>query len=102
MSQPKRNQLGIEPQPLSLGIGDAGKMLEADEGNPLSLDDELTGVGGTHTDHEHDVDVGINVEQGSALLFRISGERDDVDSLEHGAEVYPACKCGRANDFQKM
>ena len=69
---------------------------------PFPLDHELTGVGSTHTHHQHDVDVGINIQQGSALLFRVPGERDDVDSLEHGTKVYPACKCGRANDFQKM
>jgi hypothetical protein len=77
-------------------------MLETDEGDSLSVDYELTGIGGTHTHHEHDINIRIDAQERSALLFRISGERDHVNSLEHRAEVYPTRKCGRANDFQKM
>src|SRR6185503_9024985 len=102
MSQPERDQLWIQAQALRFGVGNARKMLEADKCDPLSVNYQLAGVGGAHAYHEHDVDVGINIQQRSALLFGVPGERNNVDSLEHGAKVYTARKCGRANDFQKM
>src|SRR6266853_1897101 len=77
-------------------------MLEADESDSFTFDDELTGVRGTDTDHKHNVDIRIYIEEGPALLFCVTGQRDDVNSLEHCAKVYTARKCGRANDFQKM
>jgi hypothetical protein len=77
-------------------------MLEADEGDSFTLDHELTGVRRTDANHEHHIDIRVYVEEGPALLFRISGEGDNIDSFQHRAKVYTACKCGRANDFQKM
>src|ERR1700737_131431 len=51
MRQPEGNQLRIEPQSLSFGICDAGKVLKADESDPLAVDNELTGVGSADADH---------------------------------------------------
>src|ERR1700694_922866 len=102
MCQPEGNQLRIEPQSLRFGIRDARKVLEADESDALAVDNQLSGVGGADPDHQHHIDIDIDVQQGPALLFRISGKRDDIDSLQHRSKIYPARKCGRANDFQKM
>jgi hypothetical protein len=102
VSEPEWNQLGVEAQSLGFRVGNAGKMLETDKSYPLPVDYQFARIGGTYTDHQYDIDVGIDIQQGSALLFRISGEGDDVDPLQHGAKVHTACKCGRANDFQKM
>src|SRR4030088_1347894 len=46
MSQPEGNQLRSESQSLRFGIRDAGKVLEADEGDSLAVDNQLSGVGG--------------------------------------------------------
>ena len=69
VSQPEWNQLRIEPQSLSLWISDAGKMLQADESNTLSVNHKLTSIGSTHSHHEHDVDVGIDL--GSHVSVRL-------------------------------
>ena len=102
VGKPQRDQFRVEAQTLGFGIRYAGEMLEADESDSFTLDHELTGVRGTDANHEHHIDVRVYVEEGPALLFRVSGERDDIDSLQHRAKVYTTCKCGRANDFQKM
>jgi hypothetical protein len=77
-------------------------VLEADKSDSLAVDYQLARVRCADSYHEHHVNVRIDIEQGLALLFRVSSERNDIDSLEHCSEIYSACKCGGANDFQKM
>ena len=42
MREPQWKQLRIEPQPLCLGVGNGGGMLEAGSGNPAAIVDRLT------------------------------------------------------------
>jgi hypothetical protein len=77
-------------------------MLETDKGNALTIDHELTGICRAHSYHEHDIDVGIDIEQRPTLFFGVSGQRDHVDSLEHRAEIYSACKGCRAHYLEEM
>jgi hypothetical protein len=77
-------------------------MLEADESDSLSLDYELAGVGSADSNHQVDVEIGVDIEQRPTLLLGISRQRHHVDSLQHRAEIDPACKCRRANDFHEM
>jgi hypothetical protein len=77
-------------------------VLKADKSDSLAVDYQLARVRGPDSHHEHNIDVRIDIEQDLALLLRIPCERNDIDSLEHCSKIYAACKCGRANDFQKM
>jgi len=99
--KPEGDQLGIETQPLSLGVCNAGKVLKADKSDSLAVDYQLARVRGADSYHKHYINVRIDIEQDPALLFRIPRERNDIDSLKHCSKIYAACKCGRANDFQK-
>ena len=85
--QPERNQLWIETETFGLRVRCAGEVLEADEGDSASIDDELAGVRGADADHEHDVDVAVDGEQIAALLFAYSRERHDVGALEHRRQI---------------
>ena len=62
-------------------------MLDAHERDAAAIDHQLAGVRGAHTNHEHDIDVAVDLEQRSALLLRLARERDDVGAVEHGAQV---------------
>ena len=70
--EPEWNQLGIEAQPAVSGICNAGEVLETDEGDSPSVHHELTGVCGTDSYHQHDIDVRVDLQQSSALLFGVS------------------------------
>jgi hypothetical protein len=69
-------------------------VLEAHESDAPAIDNQLAGIGSAHAYHQDDVDIGVTLEESAALLFSVSSQRDNVDSLEHGAEVYPTRKCG--------
>jgi len=49
--EPEWNQLRIEAESLSFGVCNAGEVLKADKRDSLPVDDELSGVGGTHANH---------------------------------------------------
>src|SRR6476660_5622288 len=102
MCQPQRNELRIQTQSLSFRVRNAGEMLETNERDALAVNDQLTGVSRTNSNHEQNVYICIRLEESAALLFGVSCERDDVDSFEHRPQVYSTCKCGRSNDFLKM
>ena len=86
-----------QTQAMSLRICDTGEMFEADERNSTTVYDKLSGVCRSDTDHQHNVDVRINVEKRAALLFSISSERDHVHSLQHRAKVTAAGKSSRTS-----
>ena len=62
-------------------------MFEANEGDSASVYDQLARVGGPDADHEHDVDIRIEVEQVVAAAFSLARQRDHVDPLDHRAEI---------------
>src|SRR5687767_15834535 len=90
--EPEGDELGVESQPVGLGVCNAGEVLEADEGNPPSVDYQLACIRRPDTDHKDDIDIGIDVEESPTLFFGISGERNDVHSFEHRPKVTPAGK----------
>ena len=102
MGKPEWNQLGIEAQSAGLGIGDAGEMFEADESDAPAVYHQLTGIRRTYSNHQHDVDVGVDLEKIAALVFSVSRESDDVHPLEHRAQISPSCKSSRSDYFREM
>jgi hypothetical protein len=87
MGEPEWNQLRLEPKSLCLGVRDAGEMLEANKRSASPVDDQLSRVRRANSHHEDDVDVGVVLEQSTALFFGGSGECDHVCALEHGAQI---------------
>ena len=77
-------------------------MLEAGEGDPRTVDDELSGVRGTNADHQHDVYVGVLLEQTSAALLGRPCEGDDIGALEHLSQVGTIRQCGGTNDIAEV
>src|SRR5687768_16258101 len=90
--EPEGDELGVESQPVGLGVCDTGEVLEADEGNAPSIDYQLACIGRPDTDHQDDIEVGIDIKQSATLFLGISGERNDVHSLEHRPKISPAGK----------
>src|SRR5687767_3010888 len=62
-------------------------MLEADEGDATTFNHELTGVRGSDTDHEYDIDIGVVVEESATRLFRGPCERHHISALDHRPQV---------------
>ena len=77
-------------------------MLKAHKRDPTPVDDELAGVRSTDANHEHDINVGVVLDQCAALFFSGSGERDDVGSLEHRAEIGAIGKRGELHYVPEM
>ena len=61
--EPEGNQLGVESQPLCVGVGDAGEVLKTHEGDAAAVDHEFARVGRTHADHQHDIERDVGLEQ---------------------------------------
>src|SRR5450432_4032358 len=85
--QPERYQGGVETEALCIGVCHPGEMLEAHEGDSTAIGNELAGVSGADADHKYHIDVGIELEQRAAAVFRLSRERNDISSFQHGAEI---------------
>ena len=77
-------------------------MLEACEGNPRPTHYQLAGVRRTNADHEHDVYVGVLLEQTPTLLLGRPRERDDVSAGEHVAQVRAVSQCSGTNDVAEV
>ena len=80
-------QLQVEAKATRGGVGNAGKVLEAHEGDAATADHHFTSVRRADADHEHDVDVAVDLEEQPALFFGGACERDHVGSIEHGAQI---------------
>ena len=102
MCQPERNQLGVEAEPLCVGVLGARKMLKADESNAAVLRYELASICGTDADHEYDVNVGIGAEELRTLCLRVTGKRCDICSLQHGSQVGPVGLHRRSNHIDEV
>ena len=77
-------------------------MLEARERDSLCIDDQLAGVRGADTDHEHDLHVDILLEESAALLLGGSGERDHIGPLKHLLQIGAIGERGRSYDVAEV
>jgi hypothetical protein len=85
--EPERDQLGLEAESLCVGVGDAGEVLQTDEGDGAAAHHQLAGVGGADADHQHHVDVDVRLDQPCAPLLGGPREGDDVGPGEHRTQV---------------
>jgi hypothetical protein len=77
-------------------------VLETHERGATAVDDELSGVRGTDSHHEYDVNVGVVLEQCTTLLFGGSCERHYVCSLEHRAQIGAICQRSELHYVSKV
>jgi hypothetical protein len=102
VSQPQRDELRIEAESLGLFVCHSGEVLEAHEGNATAPNDQLTRVRGADTNHEHDIDVDIGLEQSGTAMLGIARQRDDIGALQHCAEITPVRVHRRVYDITKV
>src|SRR5688572_8030645 len=77
-------------------------MLEAEERDASRSYDELSGVGGAHAHHEHDVVLGVEPEQLTALRFGVTNERHHVRPLQNGTQIASVRQHGRSDDVHEV
>jgi len=102
VTQPHGDELWIQSEALRVRVRHTGEMLEANKRNAARIDDQFTGVRGADTDHQHDVVIGVRLEQLPTLRLRVAHERHDVGALQHGAEIAAVGKYGRTHDVGEM
>ena len=102
VGEPERNELGIETQSFRLRVRLTREVLEADEGDAASVDDHLARVGCAHADHEHHVDVRVDLEKVAALLFGFPRQRHDVGTREHLRQISAIRMHRRPRDLGKV
>jgi hypothetical protein len=92
VGKPQRDQLRIEPEPTGFRIRYTREMFEADKGVCFPANYKLACIRCSDTHHQHDIDVGIDLEKIAALIFSVSSESDDIHPLEHRAKISPSCE----------
>ena len=100
--EPHRDQLGVEPKSARRRVRDAREMFNAYERDAAAVDHHLSRVRGADADHEDDVDVAVDLEQQSTLLFRRARERDDIGAAEHRAQILAIGAHRVTNDFLEV
>jgi hypothetical protein len=102
VSQPRGQEFGVEAEALGLRVGLAGEMLQANERDTAAVDDKLAGVRGADTDHEHDVDVAVHIEDLAALLLGRAREAYDVGARQHRRDIVVSRIDRGADDVEEV
>src|SRR5687767_4034881 len=102
VSKPERDDFWVQSEPLRVGILGTREMLEADESNSAMLGDQLAGVCGPDTDHEHGVDLDIHRQKLGAACFGITCNRYDIRTFEHPLKITTLGVYRRSNHRGEM
>ena len=62
VGDPEREQLRTEAQAQGLVVGSSREVLEADKGNPPTVDNQLAGVSAAHAHHQVDVKLPVDLK----------------------------------------
>jgi hypothetical protein len=69
---------------------------------PFPSTDQFTRVRRADAHHENDVDVAVHREKFTALLLRVSRERDDIDAVEHRRQIRSTSRQARSHDVHEV